>query len=78
MTTQTLAEMTRLEFQTMLETVVERTVERKLLEILGDPDEGLTLLESVQDRLIQQKRAVADETRSIALEDALQQLELAC
>ena len=77
MTTQTLAEMTRFEFQSMLEAIVERTVERKLLEILGDPDEGLALREAVQARLVQQQQAVAEGSRGLALEDALQQLGLA-
>ena len=43
MTVHTLAEMTQDEFQEMLETIVEQTVERKLLELLGDLDEELTL-----------------------------------
>ena len=42
----------------MLEVVVETTVEEKLLEILGDPDEGLELREAVRDRLIRQREAV--------------------
>ncbi len=41
MTAETIARMTPSEFKEMLETVVEATVERTLLEMLGDPDEGL-------------------------------------
>jgi len=76
MSVQTLAEMTRDEFQEMLEIIVERTVERKLLELLGDPDEGLSLQESVQSRLSRQQQAVVEGARGMALEDVLQQLNL--
>ncbi len=71
-----LTEMTRDEFQEMLEAVVERAVESKLLELLGDPDEGLTLQESVRNRLIRQHQAVVDGARGVALDEALHQLEL--
>jgi len=51
--------MTQSEFKEMLESVVESTVERKLLEILGDPDEGLEGWQAVRDRLSCQRQAVA-------------------
>ncbi len=76
MTVHTLAEMTRDEFQEMLEAIVERTMERKLLELLGDPDAGLVLRESMQNRLRRQQQAVIEGVRGIALEDVLQQLDL--
>ena len=41
MTENTIVQMTQDEFKKMLENVVEETVGRKLIEILGDPDEGL-------------------------------------
>ena len=31
--------------------VIETTVEQKLLEMLGDPDEGLELREEIKERL---------------------------
>ena len=40
MTAETIARMTPSEFKEMLETVVEATVERTLLEMLGDPRRG--------------------------------------
>ncbi len=49
------SQMTREELQQMLET----TIEAKLLELLGDPDEGLPIRKSVRDRLLRQKQAVA-------------------
>jgi hypothetical protein len=57
MTTGTIAQMTQEEFREMLETVVESTVERKLLEILGDPDEGLEIRSEVKERLLRQRQA---------------------
>ena len=53
------AQMTPSEFKEMLESVVEATVERKLLEILGDPDEGLEVRQAMRDRLSRQRQAVA-------------------
>jgi hypothetical protein len=76
MTAHTIAEMTQDEFQEMLETIVERTVEHKLMEILGDPDEGLMLRESVQHRVARQQQAVAEGARGVALDDVLDQLGL--
>jgi len=66
----TLAEMTRSELRQMIETVVEQ----KLLELLGDPDEGLLIRKSVRDRLLRQKRAVAKGERGEGFKDALERL----
>ena len=52
------AQMTQSEFKEMLETGIETTAEEKLLEILGDPDDGLELREAVRDRLFQQRKAL--------------------
>jgi hypothetical protein len=43
----TVVEMTQNEFREMIESVVEE----KLIELLGDPDEGLKLKRSVHSRL---------------------------
>jgi hypothetical protein len=64
--------MTREELQEML----EATIEQKLLEMLGDPDEGLELRDDVRERLLSQRRAVAEGERGQSLEDVVQQLEL--
>jgi hypothetical protein len=68
--------MTRSELKELLETVVETTVEEKLLEILGDPDEGLELRETVRDRLIRQRQAVAKGQYGQPLEDVARELGL--
>ena len=46
--------------------VLSNVVEQKLLELLGDPDEGLELKASVRKRLIHQQKAVAKGERGIA------------
>ncbi|MDE2059281.1 MAG: hypothetical protein KGL31_06265 [candidate division NC10 bacterium] len=45
------AQMTKGELREMIET----SIEQKLLELLGDPDEGLPFRKSVRDRLFRQK-----------------------
>ena len=59
------AQMTKEEFREMIET----SIERKLLEILGDPDEGLEIRESVRDRLLRQREAVAAGERGQPFDD---------
>jgi hypothetical protein len=76
MTNNTVAQMTQSEFKEMLETVVETTVEEKLLEILGDPDQGLELREAVRDRLIRQRQAVAEGRYGQPLEEVARELGL--
>jgi len=39
--------------------MLSNVVEQKLVELLGDPDEGLELKASLRKRLIRQKKAVA-------------------
>ncbi|MDQ3460706.1 MAG: hypothetical protein M3498_15610 [Deinococcota bacterium] len=68
----TVAEMTREE----LEELIEAAVEQKLLELLGDPDEGLELHEVVRQRLVEQKRTVASGERGAAFEDVVRDLGL--
>lgn len=55
----TIAQMTKKEFSHMLSTVVEQ----KLVELFGDPDEGLLLREPLRKRLIRQRKAVAKGNR---------------
>ncbi len=55
----TIAQMTKQEFAQMLSTVVEE----KLVELFGDPDDGLVLKKNFRRRLIRQKKAVAKGER---------------
>ncbi len=68
----TVAEMSRDE----LKELIADTVEQKLLELLGDPDEGLEIRKSVQDRLLRQKKAVAAGERGEPFEDVVRRLGL--
>jgi hypothetical protein len=60
-----------------LKQLVGLAVEQKLIELLGDPDEGLVLRESVRKRLLRQKRAVAKGERGKLLEGVVRRLKLA-
>ncbi len=68
----TVAQMTKSELREIIETVVEQ----KLLELLGDPDEGLPIRKAVRDRLLRQKRAVAKGERGEPLEGVVRKLGL--
>ena len=76
MTAETSAQMTQSEFKQMLEAVVEATVERTLLEMLGDPDEGLGLRSDVRDRLLRQRQDVASGLHGQPLDDLFRQMGL--
>jgi hypothetical protein len=64
--------MTKDQFREML----GETIEQKLIELLGDPDEGLALRQSVRKRLQRQKRKVAKGERGEPLEEVVQRLGL--
>ena len=51
--------MTKKELALMLSAVVEQ----KLIELFGDPDEGLVMKEQLRKRLLRQKNAVAKGER---------------
>ena len=68
----TIAQMTKEEFREMLDDLIEQ----KLLEILGDPDEGLEIRESVRERLIRQRDEVAAGERGQSLEVVAKELEV--
>jgi hypothetical protein len=55
----TIAHMTKKELAQMLSAVVEQ----KLVELFGDPDDGLVLKSSLRKRLSRQKKAVANGER---------------
>jgi hypothetical protein len=64
--------MTKDELQEMIGAVVEE----KLLELLGDPDEGLSLRKAARDRLVRQTAAVDRGERGERLEDVARRLGL--
>jgi len=66
--------MPQAEFVKMIEAIVDATVEQKLIEILGDPDEGLSLREDVRARLLRQQQAAKVGERGQSLEDVLEQM----
>jgi hypothetical protein len=70
--TSTIAQMSKEEFKEM----IEASIEQKLLEMLGDPDEGWEIRDSVRDRLLRQREAVAAGERGQAFDDVVQQLDL--
>jgi len=61
---------------TELRQLVSSVVEEKLVQLLGDPDEGLALRENVRKRLLRQKQAVAKGERGESLEAAVRRLKL--
>ena len=72
MTIATVAQMSKDELKELIET----SVEQKLLELLGDPDEGLEIRRSVRDRLLRQKKAVAAGERGESFENVVRRLGL--
>ena len=48
------AEMSKKEFSELIENLIER----KLIELIGEPDEGLEIRSTVRKRLLRQKQAV--------------------
>ncbi len=68
--TATVAQMTTGELREM----IEASVERKLLELLGDLDEGLPIRKAVRDRLLRQQQAVAAGERGEPLQDVVRRL----
>ena len=66
------AQMTADELREMIGAVVEQ----KLLDLLGDPDEGLVVAESLRRRLLRQKKAIAKGERGEPFEDVVARLAL--
>ncbi len=59
-----------------LKEMIEVALEQKLLELLGDPDEGLEIRKSVRERLLRQQKAVAAGERGEPFEDVVRRLGL--
>ena len=68
----TIARMTKAEFKEMIEDIIEQ----KLIDLLGDPDEGRPLRKSVRERLLRQKEAVAMGERGEPFEEVVRRLGL--
>lgn len=52
-----------------LRDLIGAIVEQKLVELFGDPDEGLVLNETLRQRLLDQKKAVSDGERGELFEE---------
>ena len=59
-----------------LRQIVEQVVEEKLLELLGDPDEGLVLREGVQARLWRTLEAERSGARGLSAREVAERLGL--
>jgi hypothetical protein len=68
----TVAKMTKHE----LKEIIESTVEQKILELLGDPGQGLVLKKTIKDRLLRQRRAVASGERGQSVTALVKRLGL--
>lgn len=70
MSATTVAQMTKDELREMIGTVVEQ----KLVELFGDPDEGLPLKKAVRNQLVRQMAAVGGGERGKPFEDVVRRL----
>ena len=68
----TVADMTATELRQLVSSVVEE----KLMQLLGDPDEGLVLRENVRKRLLRQQKAVSKGERGESLSAVARRLKL--
>lgn len=68
----TLAQMTQEEFENLLSDIVEK----KILELLVDPDQGQILQASLQAQLLQQQQMTAQGERGRAFNEVITQLGL--
>jgi hypothetical protein len=75
--------MTRAQFNTIpaelrkeLEGWIEHIVDQRLVELFGDPDEGLELREELVERLREQQKRVAAGERGQPMEEVFKELGL--
>lgn len=68
--TETIGQMSPSELSEMIENIVEK----KLLELLKDPDTDFELNEGVVERLLQQRELVSEGDRGLSLEAVRRQL----
>ena len=57
-----------------LREIIGSVVEQKLKEMLGDPDEGFEIRAEVQNRLLRQKKTVANGERGEVLDEVAKRL----
>ena len=69
----TVAQMTREELRDM----IEELIDEKLIELLGDPDQGLRLRKAVRDRLQRQLNVVAAGERGEPFTEVIRRAQLA-
>jgi len=55
--------------QDELQEMIDPAIERKLLELLGDPDQALPLRKTMRLRLARQIQAVASGKQGVAFQD---------
>jgi len=72
----TVAQMTPEELQEMITACVEDAVDRRLTEMLGDPDDGLELREEIVEQLKAQQARLAAGDRGRSIEEVRQELGL--
>ena len=60
-----------------LKEIIGTTVEQKLIELFGDPDEGLVMTKTLRNRLLRQKKAVAKGERGELFDAVVARLGLA-
>ena len=70
--TTTVAQMTTDELSEIMGAIIEK----KIIELFGDPDEGFVLTESLRSRLLRQKKTTAKGERGELLDDVVIRLGL--
>lgn len=68
----TISEMSKQDLQEL----IEETVEKKLVELLGDPDEGFELQDEMRERLLQQREELQQGKRGTELNEVMIDLGL--
>jgi len=62
------------ELREEIELLVEQTVDQRLRELLGDPDDGLEVREEFLQRLSEQQKRVAAGERGQPMEEVFKEL----
>lgn len=57
-----------------LKTLIENAIEEKLIELFGDPDEGLKIKDTFRKRLLKQREKVIAGERRLSLEKVTKDL----
>ncbi len=59
-----------------LQKMIGVAVEEKLLELIGDPDQGLELRKTLKNRLLRQKKSAALGQRGEKLEEVVKRMKI--